>query len=71
MQVVLKQWILEFEFTSIRKGLRPLSLILATIYPAFIVFGFNDKDAVYGDDDMIDLRTAAIGSWQGNTFKRW
>ena len=67
MQVVLAQWVLEFEFTSIWEGLRPLSLVLATIYPAFIVFGFDDKDAVYRDDDMINLGTATISSWQGNT----
>ena len=67
MQVVLAQWVLEFEFTSIWEGLRPLSLVLATIYPAFIIFGLNHKDAVYRNDDMIDLGTATIGSWQGNT----
>ena len=67
MQVVLAQWVLEFEFTSIRESLCPLLLLFATIYLAFIILGFDDKDAVYRDDNMIDLGTATIGSWQGNT----
>jgi hypothetical protein len=66
VQVVLAQWVLKFIFTSVWKGLCPLSLRLLSVYPAFIVFGFDDKDALYGDDDMIDLGATAIGQWQGD-----
>ena len=35
--------------------LGPLSLMAAAKYPTLHVFGFNDKNAVFRDDDMINL----------------
>ena len=68
MQIILPQWILKFILTT-HDDLRPLSLFLITEYPAFIVFGFDDKDAIYRDDDMINLGTATICQWQSDIIQ--
>ena len=59
MQIVLTQWILKLILTA-HDNLRPLPLLFIAKYPTFVVFGFDDKDAIHRDDDVIDLGTAAI-----------
>lgn len=56
MFVVLAKWVLK----SIRffiEFLRPLGLFFVTEDPAFVVFGFYNEDAVFGYEDVIDLRS--------------
>ena len=64
MQGVLVQWVLETTFLPVDL-LGPLGLTLVAKDPAFVVLGFDDKDAVAGNDHVVDLGAPlAVGAWQ-------
>ncbi len=60
MQIILPERVLKFILTT-HDDLRPLPLLLITEYSTFIVFGFDDKNAIHRDNNMINLGTATIG----------
>lgn len=47
-------WVLEAELLAVQ-ALRPLRTLRISENPACYVFGFDDKNALPGDDNMVDL----------------
>lgn len=68
MPIVLVQRILEAVLLP-KQTLRPLGTLHVTEDPAIHVLSFDDKNAVFGDDDVVDLR-CAVHSLQGDVVQR-
>ena len=57
MAIVLKDWILKLELLS-EKDLRPVGLIWIRKNPTPVVFGFDDEDAKFRDENVVNLGCA-------------
>ena len=57
MALVLKDWVVDLVFVAV-DVLCPVFGVLASIYPAFVVLGLYDEDAIYGYYQVIYLRAA-------------
>lgn len=60
MAVVLVQRVLETVFLA-EQALRPLGAFRVAENPASHVLGLNDEDAVFRDDDVVDLGGSVSG----------
>ena len=58
--VILTNGILEFTFLF-EDDLCPVALIWTTVNPALVVFGFDDEDASFSNQDMVNLCCAVFG----------
>lgn len=64
VKAVLTQWVLEALLAFVDL-LRPLALVFGAENPPLVIFGFDDEDAVDGDDDVVDLCGAlTVCSWE-------
>ena len=59
MSVILAQWVLKPAFLPVDR-LCPLSVSLATKYPAFVILSLDYKDPELGHVDMINLGCTTI-----------
>lgn len=68
MAIILVKGVLKPVFFA-EQTLCPLSTLRVTEDPAIHIFGLDDKDAVFRDDDVVNLRRAVF-SLQRNVVQR-